>query len=140
MRLLPRRLRSRRSAPACLLLGCATLLGSVGCGAGSPAADTSQEVASAFLTDIREGRIDQAWNQATSAEFKSVLGLEGLRGYAREYPVLQKQLRFSSSENLTQNGMTLTECTFESPETPARVKILLGISEGEVKVERLSVE
>ncbi len=101
--------------------------------------DNGGEIAAAFLDDIRNNRIDAAW-EGTTAEFKSFLGRERLHAFVRSQPVLKTALEFSGSRELEANGIRLIAYTFRAPTAPAAVQVLLAKEQDQWKVERLTVE
>ena len=54
-------------------------------GLSSSAPDDGQAAAEAFLDAIRKGQVEPAWT-GTTAEFKSLIGLDTLREYVLETP------------------------------------------------------
>lgn len=110
-----------------------------GCSASSPSPDDGQKIAAAFLDEIRAGRVDAAW-AGTTAEFKSLLGMEGLRGLAKKQPALREPVEFVGYAPVERNGLALAECTFRSPKRGKSVKVVLAREGGDWKVERLSLE
>jgi hypothetical protein len=101
--------------------------------------DNGREIASAFLDDLRNDRLDAAW-AGTTAEFKSFLGRERLHAFVRSQPVLKTALEFSGSQEMEANGIRLMAYTFRAPGTSPGVQVLLAKEQGQWKVERLTVE
>ena len=101
--------------------------------------DNGREIAAVFLDDIRNNRVDAAW-EGTTAEFKSFLGRERLHAFVRSQPLLKTALEFSGAQELEANGIRLIACTFCAPPTSPAVKVLLAKEQGQWKVERLTVE
>ena len=95
-----------------------------------------REIATAFLAEIRRGNVDAAW-EGTSAEFKSLLGLEGMRTYVKKHPGLKKEAEFTREAKVESNGLSLAEVVFREPTGGAEVKVLLAPEGGTWKVERL---
>ena len=83
--------------------------------------------------------MDDAW-RGTSAEFKSMQGMEGLRGVVKQNASLRKPAEFVSFVPVTRNGLDMAECTFRTPAPGKTVKVLLAQEAGAWKVERMSVE
>lgn len=138
--------RSRRVLlrEACTLALLSSALTNVaGCspfGSAAPAAADGRGIADAFLKEIRDGRVEAAW-RSTSAEFKSMLGLEGLKTFVKKHPVTQKSAEFERYEAVDRNGLSMAECSYRSATPPARLKVLLASEpDGTWKVERFSVE
>ena len=77
--------------------------GGPGCSQSAPEADAGRAIASAFLDEIRQGRVDAAW-AGTTAEFKSMLGLEGLRGLVRKNRALRSRPSSSPSRRSSATG------------------------------------
>src|SRR5262249_28252489 len=62
--------------------------------AGGPPDDkTSISIAEPFLDEIRQGRVDAAW-ESTTAEFKSMTGKEDFKKFVNEQPALKEPLEF----------------------------------------------
>ncbi len=111
-----------------------------GCSGGSaPAPDAGKEIASAFLGELRGGRVDSAW-AGTSAEFKSMLGMEGLRALVKKNPAMREPAEFVAMEAVERNGLKMAECTFRPEKRKAIIKVLLAREDGDWKVERLALE
>lgn len=142
MSMFPVRKRGGRSLPIVLaVLALATvslwLVWSLRRAAAPP--DNGREIATAFLDDLRNNRVDAAW-AGTTAEFKSFLGRERLHAFVRSQPVLKTDLAFSDSQEFEANGIRLIAYIFRAPATPAAVRVLLAKEQGQWKVERLTVE
>jgi hypothetical protein len=109
------------------------------------ASDNARTTAEAFLTELRGGRLESAW-QSTSVEFKSIMGLENLRDYVRAHPALKAPADFVETRPLTRQGLPLSECVFHATLTARRktttvtIKVWIAQEEGTWKVERLVVE
>jgi hypothetical protein len=101
--------------------------------------DNGREIAAAFLADIRNHRVDAAW-EGTTAEFKSFLGRERLHAFVRSQPVLKADLAFSESQEREANGIRLLAYTFRAASPAAAVQVLLAKEQGHWKVERVTVE
>lgn len=116
----------------------------VGCGGGAaPGGDDAAKAAEAFLGELREGRVEPAW-EATSAEFKSLMGLDALRDLLKKNTALNGALEFVG----TRAGPAgLTECDFRGTNVPRRgksrpveVRVVLGPGGAGWVVEKLAVE
>ncbi|WZO97533.1 hypothetical protein EP7_004570 [Isosphaeraceae bacterium EP7] len=101
--------------------------------------DSSRAAADAFLAEIRTGKVDAAWT-STTAEFKSMLGQEGLRQFVRSNPALREPATFVSVVPVTKNTLAMTECTYKPAKRTVSVKVLLAPETSSWKVERLIVE
>src|SRR3954447_18738370 len=114
-------------------------IGGPGCSRTAPEADAGREIASAFLDEIRQGRVDAAW-AGTTAEFKSMLGLEGLRAFVRKNRALREPAEFVTFAPVERNGLSLAEYSFRTAKAKKPVKVILALEDGAWKVERLSLE
>ncbi len=108
-------------------------------GPKSLGANEGQAIAASFLSEIRAGRVDAAW-EGTTTEFKSMLGLEGLRSLVKKHPVLRQEAGFVREGELLSNGITLREVVFRGDQAGSEVKVLLAPDSGSWKVERLIAE
>ena len=110
-----------------------------GCSRPDPATDDGARAAAvAFLDAIRAGRIEPAW-QATSGEFKSLMGLQNLEDYVRSHPPLSAPAEFAEARPVDREGLNMAEYVFRSPEA-ASIIVLVAENDGGWTVERLSVE
>lgn len=125
-----------------LALACVATAGcSDGGGVVPPEAD-GRAAAEPFLSEIREGRFDRAWD-STTAEFKSDMGREAFQRFVQERPALRQPLEFAGYEPDKTNGINRGACDFRAPASaspPAQVRILVARENGEWKVERLIVK
>lgn len=106
----------------------------------APPARDGRDVTEPFLTALREGRADEAW-ESTTAEFKSAEGRESFRERAR-LPPFQHELEFVSYQETDVSGLTRGEAIYRTPPgiTPqAQVSLLLAAENGVWKVEWISV-
>ena len=119
-----------------------------GCGrTGGMGGDESRAIAARFLEELRAGRHEGAW-QGTSAEFKSLMGLENLRDYVKTHPALKAPAEYVESRAIDRDGRGMTEHVFRAtPQArrgnkplPATVRLLLAPGDEGWKVEHLSVE
>ena len=129
------------------VLMAAMLLGSLGgCGGsgGSVPPEEGQGLAVRFLDELRAGRVEAAWRDLTTTEFKSILGQDGLRTFVRTHPALRGPAEFAELADVERNGLPMSECTFQStaPKPPKEksIRVLLAREEGNWKVEKLIVE
>lgn len=96
-------------------------------------------IATAFLSDVRAGKVDDAWG-TTSADFKSMYGRDRFRGYARSKPLLKAPAECESCEFRTEGELRIAECTFRPSSGKGVVKVVLHPHQGQWKVGRLVVE
>jgi len=101
--------------------------------------DDGQQIAAAFLDDLRSNRIDAAW-AGTTAEFKSFMGRDRLNAYFRSHPILKMPAEFSEFREHEANGIPLMVYTFRVTSASAAIQVLLAREQGQWKVERLTVE
>jgi hypothetical protein len=101
--------------------------------------DDGRPVAEAFLTQIRAGQIDAAW-ESTTAEFKSDEGREQFRQYVAQFPVLRQPLEFAEYQSTSLNGLPRGQCCFRASATPARVRVVLAREADTWKADGLFVE
>lgn len=132
--------RPARRAALAMLLTLGLLPGCSGAGGGSaPAPDAGRAVAQTFLDQIRNGQVDAAWD-ATTAEFKSMLGKEGLRSYVKKNPEARAPAEFVACTPRPANGLPLAEATFRPAKGTKTLKVLLGKEGADWKVERFTIE
>jgi hypothetical protein len=106
----------------------------------APPSRDGRDVTEPFLTAIREGRADEAW-ESTTAEFKSAEGRESFRVRARQ-PALQHELEFVSYEETEVSGLARGEATYRTASDvapAAHVSLLLAVENGDWKVEWMSI-
>ena len=103
-----------------------------------PDVDEGRRIAEAFLADIREGRLEQAW-ESTTAELKSAEGREAFSRRMRKYPFLKSQLDFVSAQTVTVQDRPRTEYHFRSTGGDS-VRLIVANEAGMWKVDRLIVE
>jgi hypothetical protein len=101
------------------------------------APDAARIIAEAFLSQLRDGKVDAAWSD-TTAEFKSLQGRDTFRTYVSSKPTLKKPVEFVKADATDANGLKLTVCEFKSSAT--RVLVSLAFDGIAWKVERLQVE
>jgi hypothetical protein len=105
-----------------------------------PTSEDGRAIADAFLQDLQSGRVEAAW-KSTSAEFKSMLGLEGFKSYIKKAPAALEPAEFVSYEAVDRNGIRMVECKYRSQKKGATLKVLLASEpDGAWKVERFSTE
>lgn len=120
-----------------------------GCGrSDATGGDEARAIAVQFLDELRAGRYEPAWRERTSAEFKSLMGMENLRDYLRSHPVLRSPAEYLEARAIDREGHDLAEFVFlatppvrrgDKP-VPARIRVLLAPGDEGWKVEHLSVE
>ena len=123
----------------------------ISCGRSSAARDDAgKEVAATFLREIGAGRVDPAW-QATTVEFKSLMGSDSLRDYARNHPALKGTAEFLDSHPIEASGGRMVEYRFRATPPPARSKpknapgpttfrVMVDSRDDPPKVERLAAD
>lgn len=94
------------------------LLTPFGCGPGpDPSTDAGgREVATHFLDQLREGQVEPAW-QATTTEFKSLMGLESLRGFLKARPALRSSAEHVTARDARRDGRVMAEHVFRATAT-----------------------
>ncbi|AMV38725.1 hypothetical protein [Planctomyces sp. SH-PL62] len=119
--------------------------GCAGSGGGGGAADAPREAASRFLDEVRAGRLQPAWEGA-STEFKSLMGVENLRDLVRAHPPLKSPAEFVESRAIDRDGVRQAECVFHArakvrgKEVAATITVLVAPDSDGWKVERLGVQ
>jgi hypothetical protein len=105
--------------------------------------DEVQAAAAKFLDQVREGQVEQAWND-TTAEFKSMLGLDGFRQLVRTHPDLKQKAEFQGLEMITRNEIPLASCRFQVQDVKRKktteLKVIFAREQGVWKVERLLLD
>lgn len=134
-----------------LALSLALLAGfSLACGRiSSTQEDRGRSVAASFLDEVRAGRVDPAW-QGTTAEFKSLMGSDSLKDYARNHPALKAQAEFVGSKRVETGAGRMVDYEFratpaaaprvKTPPTPKAIHVTVNFSVDPPAVERLTVE
>lgn len=121
--------------------------GLAGCGGsflGGSSGD-GRGAATHFLTELREGRLEPAW-QGTTSEFKSLMGLENLRDCVKTHPALKNSAEYVEARDATRNGKSMVEHVFRAEArvrgkaVESTVKVLVAAGGGSWSVEHLSVE
>ena len=121
--------------------------GLAGCGGsflGGSSGD-GRGAATQFLTELREGRLEPAW-QGTTSEFKSLMGLENLRDCVKTHPALKGPADYVEARDAARDGRTMVEHVFRAegrirgkPVT-STVKVLVAAGDGDWGVEHLRIE
>lgn len=109
---------------------------------GAPPPEDGRNAAEPFLAQLRESQEDTAW-ESTTAEFKSDLGRESFRQFARQHPVLKGPLEFVGYEPDKTNGITRGACEYRTPadaKKQATIRVLVAREGEQWKVERLIVQ
>lgn len=113
-----------------------------GCGRGAAQGD-GQERAAQFLDTIRAGQIDPAW-QMTSAEFRSLMGMENLRDFAKTHPALLQPAEHSAAAEVERAGSSMVEHTFQTKPAgrvnAATIRVLVSPGKDGWVVEHLAAE
>lgn len=98
----------------------------------------AKDMAERFLTEVRTGRVDAAW-ETTSSDFKSMYGRDRFRGYVRSKPMLKSTAEFEKCEFKSEGPLRLAECTFRLG-GKSTITIVLHPDQGNWKVGRFNVE
>ncbi len=117
-----------------------------GCGGGpSPqsAPTEGRAAAEAFLSDLRSGKVEPAW-EGTSSEFKSLMGLDSLKSLVKRNPSISRPASYVESRVLARNNLTLAEHVFK-PDPAAKgasktITILTAAGPSGWTVEQIKVE
>lgn len=107
-----------------------------------PPAATGQQVAEAFLQQVRQGQLDAAW-QSTTAEFKSYQGRDAFRQQVAQHPWLKQPLQFAAYEVNELNGLVRGQCVYRATSSKAagrQVRIVVAQEAGQWKVDGLLLE
>ena len=114
---------------------------SAGCGSEPPLPEeTGRPIADTFLDEIRKGNVDTAWN-GTSAEFKSLMGLDSFRRYVKSHPALKNPANFQEGKRIDKPPMKLAECVYAIDKPKAtKVRLILAPENDVWKVERLEAD
>lgn len=116
----------------CVITGCG--------GQASLPDDNGKAIAETFLTNVRSGKVEEAWNE-TSTEFKSLMGRDTFRLYVKRQPVFKSEPVFDSAKPVENENMQMVECVFTvNKPKQAHIKVVLVPSDDSWLVERLSVE
>jgi hypothetical protein len=103
-------------------------------------ADQGQSIAEAFLSEIKSGKLDNAW-QETTPEFKSLMGKEAFRDYVKRRPALKSEIKFESAKANQTSTVKLVEFQFSAVKPkPSKITVMLSPSESSWRVERLVAE
>lgn len=125
-----------------ILLGLVVCSGCSGQPGAAPPKEDGRKAAEPFLEQLRASQEDAAW-ESTTAEFKSDLGRESFRQFARQHPVLKEPLEFVGYEPDKTNGITRGACDYQTPadaKKQAKVRVLVAREGEQWKVERLIVQ
>jgi|GEM_PF-1443947 len=104
--------------------------------ASQPALDAGRQVADTFLTQLRDGRPEQAWT-ATTAEFKSAQGKESFVRQVKPVKYLKEPLIFVSVQTVQVGDSPRTEYLYQAA-TGENVRLVLGRDGQSWKVDRWS--
>ena len=116
-------------------------------GSSAPTPEKAVSIAEPFLSEIRNGQVDAAW-ESTGAEFKSLMGKEEFKKFVKEQPILKDQLQLGNVQQVTINKMQCLQCAFHKPsaegnklENKLKVRVLIAQEpSGPWKVGRLIVD
>lgn len=133
--------KSRGALPR-VLIALALCGGCAGQPRGAPPPADGRNAAEPFLTEIRNSRIDAAWD-STTAEFKSDMGRERFRKLVQSNRIFKEPLEFAGYEPDQTNGITRGACDYRTPadaKVQAKVRVLVAREGDFWKVERLIIE
>jgi hypothetical protein len=99
-----------------------------------PGADAGQAIAEAFLTDLHNGRAEQAW-QSTTAEFKSAQGKESFIRSVKGTAATKEPFTFVSMQTVMIADQPRSEFVFRS-ESGKSARIVVGRDTGDWRVDR----
>lgn len=104
--------------------------------ATQPSEDVGQKVAEVFLTHLRAGHAEQAWD-STTAEFKSAQGRESFIAAVKKQDTLRGELHFVSVQTVTVQEQPRSEYLFRGADNTGKsnVRIVIGREQGEWKVD-----
>ena len=102
-------------------------------------ASDGRPVAEAFLAQIRQGQVDQAW-ESTTAEFKSGQGCEQFRQFVARTPLLRQPLEFAQYQATELNGLRRGQCVFHPAGSPGQVRVILAREADAWKAEGVFVD
>lgn len=105
--------------------------------AAQPTVNAGRTVVETFLTQIREGHPEQAWD-ATTAEFKSAQGKESFARKVRPLKFLKESLSFVSVQTVNIGDQPRTEYLYQAPKGES-LRIVLGRENGDWRVDRWTV-
>lgn len=101
--------------------------------AALPNANEGQSIAEKFLSDIREGRPEAAW-ESTTSEFKSAQGQQSFVRKAKSIEFLKGPLDFVSVQTVSINDVPRSEFLFRSKEGKT-IRLVLNREGGAWKVD-----
>jgi hypothetical protein len=101
--------------------------------------DQAQAIATEFLSQIRSGKVDQAWKE-TSADFKSMWGQMRFRTMIRSKPILLAPSEFEKCDFSTEGNLHVAHCRFRSSTSKGMIVVTLHPSQSRWQVGRLAVE
>ena len=104
-----------------------------------PDLDEGRSVAETFLTLVRSGKSQQAW-ESTTAEFKSAEGRESFLRYVKDHPVLTKPLTFVSVQTVSVQGSPRAEYLYRAHEVGKIVRLLAGNEAGTWRIDRIAID
>jgi hypothetical protein len=105
----------------------------------APREAEGRPIADLFLTQVREGRIDEAW-QSTTADYKSDQGRDAFRSFVAARPGLKHPAEFVAFEEISVNDLTRWKYTYRLqttlPSGSSDVGVLIARENGVWKVEQ----
>lgn len=103
-----------------------------------PSPDVGQKIADTFLTALRDGQADAAW-QSTTAEFKSAQGREAFAQFVMKNNSLTQPLEFVSSQLVDIQDQPRSEFVYRVTANKTTIRIVIGRESNDWKVDRLIV-
>jgi len=117
------------------LAGCA--------GSSTPDDSEARQVVELFVTRLRTGDVDAAW-ESTTADFKSDEGRDTFRKFVKDRTVLGKPLEFTELKQVEVHGLTrwaaILHPQADAKGKSATVRVTIAQEGGVWKVERIQVE
>ena len=107
--------------------------------ATQPNPDVGQRVVDDFLTQLRDGQSDAAW-QTTTAEFKSALGREKFLRFVKERSYFKQPLSFVSMQTVRVQNQPRSEFVYRTADSKATVRVLVGSESGAWHVDRMTAD
>ncbi|MBX9790147.1 MAG: hypothetical protein K2Y37_14615 [Pirellulales bacterium] len=104
-----------------------------------PRIDVGQRVVEEFLTLLRGGQADAAW-QSTTAEFKSALGREKFLLFVKQRAYFKRPLSFVSMQTVRVQNRPRSEFVYRTADNKATIRVLVGSESGTWHVDRLNVD
>jgi len=105
---------------------------------GQPETGQGQKIAEDFLAGIKQGKSPELW-EATSSEFKSLMGKDQFLVFVKSSPMLKEVLTFKKEEKSLE-GNTWYLYSFASPKSDKLVKVFIGKDKQEWLVQGMKIE